>query len=258
MIDSHCHLNLSQFDTDLSVILVRMQEKGVRQAIVVGVDGKSSERALKLAAKYDNLFAACGFHPTEIQTKTWSQDLLLLERQVLSTDCVAVGEVGLDFSNEHNLSVDEQLNYLKNQIDVAKKLNKPVIFHLRRANDAFIEFAKSGHLPKKAVVHCFEGDHSFLKRILDFGLMVSLSGLITYPKNQFIREAAAFLPHDRAMIETDSPFLAPGNLRGTRNDPTGAIYVATELAKLWQTSLDHVDKITTINSMKFFNLPDII
>lgn len=257
MIDTHTHLQFDTFQADLGEVLKRMSEEGVSQAIVVGVDVQTSQRAVELASQYRTLFAAVGVHPGDVAGLNLDTMIASFEA-LISEKTVAIGEIGLDYKVFDNVEPNKRLQQavFDSQIALANRHHLPAILHSRQAETDLINFIQEHPLSRGGVVHCYTGDYATAKRALDCGLAISFTAMITYPKNEALCQVVAQMPHDRVMLETDCPFLPPEGLRGQRNEPARVVAVAQTVAALWGRDIEYVDSITTANAQKFFYLPN--
>ena len=251
LVDTHCHLDFSQFDADRDEIIKEANSRGVNRLINVGANLKSSIASCALAAKYEHIYAAVGVHPHDADSFT-NETFEEIARLAKNAKVAAIGEIGLDYFR--NLSAQEnQERVFKQLIGLAKSLNKPIIVHSRNADNFTLEILKS-LMPLKAVIHCFSGDDIFLQQCLDLGFYISFTCNIAYLKAESLRLTAKAVPLDRLMLETDSPYLPPEGKRGRRNDPANVKTVALKLAELKDIELSELEKITTENAFNFFKL----
>lgn len=253
MIDTHAHLNFEKFVDDVDEVVARMAVGGVSEAVVVGSDLNTSEKAVELAEKYNNLYAAVGIHPCHMDrvSDDWDTDL---EKMLLNGKVVAVGETGFDYINSAEYDPNKQRAVLERLIILANEYKKPVIFHARESTKELLDFIMQNKPESGGVLHCFCSEYGLASKAVEMGLMISFTGMITYPKNENIRAVAAKLPHDRVMIETDCPYLPPQSKRGQRCEPADVVEVAKVLAEVWDRGMDYVEKITDKNAKRFFKL----
>lgn len=251
LIDTHCHLDFPDFDTDRDSVIQRAQEAGLVAIINIGSSLAHSKKAVELAAQYDCVYATVGCHPHEAD-KVDAQTLPQLEKMAKAKKVVAVGETGLDcFKGYSSLDNQEKLFYAL--VRLAKEENLPLVVHCRQAQDDVLKILKN-NMPLQAVIHCFSGDENFLKSCLDLGFYVSFTCNITYKKAGNLRALAAALPLDKLMLETDAPFLSPEGLRGKRNEPAQVKLLAGEIAGLKHMDTEELARITTHNAKTFFGL----
>ncbi|HEX3319913.1 MAG TPA: TatD family hydrolase [Terriglobales bacterium] len=261
-IDSHAHLEGERYDNDRNEVITRAREAGIEVIVAIG-NGDGPENfdcGIKLAQKYNFIYATLGIHPHEAKLadeRAFSRMEQLLERPKV----IAVGEIGLDYFYDHSPR-DVQQRVFVRQMEIARKTKLPIIIHCRPSDgseDGWYDclsliqeqWAPSG---LGGILHCFTGNPDHAKRALDMGFMISFAGNITFPKAQQIRETAAIVPLDRMLIETDSPFLAPIPNRGKRNEPAFVKEVARQIGELRGMSTDDIGRQTTQNFYRFFSL----
>ncbi len=260
MLDAHAHLNFELFDADLDDVLARMKTVGVGQAIVVGTDIVSSEKALKLAEAHDELFVAVGLHPTDVPHKGDLTDLAAPYKSFAEhPKVVAIGEVGLDYYHIDHENTEAakkaQWRALEQFIDLANEADLPVIFHSRQADTDMVRFLREHPLNCGGVMHCFASERAVAKHVLDLGFYLSFTAMLTYPKNEELRDVVKYAPPERVLIETDCPFLPPQDKRGERNEPAYVVETAKVVAEQWGKTIDYVDQMTTKNTQRLFHLP---
>ncbi len=242
MIDTHCHLYYEQFTDDLDDVLARAKAGGVDRAITIAVDRTTGEQCLHLVNRYPGqVFCALGVHPSETSRVT-EEELDWIEAAVGDPAVVAVGEIGLDiYRGETNIKEQEKL--FERLLDLARRVDLPVVIHHRAAGLRTIEMIESAG-NRKGVFHCFSEDYDYARRVLDAGFLISFTGNITY-KNSTLPELAARIPIDRIMLETDAPFMSPVPFRGKRCEPAYAREIAAKLSEIHKLSLESVAKMTT-------------
>jgi len=251
-IDTHAHLDFPEYSSDLEAVIGRAAEAGIRFLIDVGTDPHKSARAVEIAEKYDGVFAAVGVHP-HYAGKMTEEDWHHLEALVSHRKVVAIGEIGLDYYRLASPK-DEQKALFLRLITLARNVPLPVIIHSRDAHEDTLAILKesAGHLV--GVMHCFSGDESLAREVLEMGFYISFAGNITFPKAEGLRRVARFVPIERLLLETDSPFLAPQVHRGKRNEPAWVIELAKALAEIKDLSLEDVARITTLNAYQLFGV----
>lgn len=263
MIDTHCHLNFKAFENDVDEVIKSAFEKGVKAIINVGAQIDSSQKAIELAEKHQNLYATVGIHPhhTDELKQNWE---FKLEELAKNAKVVALGECGLDyFSYQSNGIVDPKLQkelFIK-QIKIAFKLKLPLIVHNRRAGKDLLDILvnhKSLLLNPPGMFHCFSGNLELLKKALDLGFYIGFDGNITYKgiakgETTDLKDLVKDCPLDRLIVETDAPYLAPEPYRGQRNKPEYVIIVGRKIAEIKDISFEEVEEKTTENAKKIFN-----
>ncbi|MBL7197252.1 MAG: TatD family hydrolase [Candidatus Omnitrophica bacterium] len=277
LIDTHCHLDFSQFDSDREAVIKRTKDNKIKYLINVGSSIESSFKSKDLADKFDNIFFSIGLHPhyadefnkvdiisargARLPPACWtgrdgqgSAFSGKLEELINSKKLVAIGEVGLDYFKSRS-DRDKQKEVFLEFISLAKRLKLPLIIHCRDSQSDIYSILKDEFNDfRKIVFHCFSGPVDFLDKCLNLKAMFSFTANITYPKATKLKELAKRIPLDRIMIETDSPYLAPQKFRGQRNEPSYTHFVAQELASLRNISFQEIASITTQNAINFFNL----
>lgn len=253
MIDSHAHLEMLK---DLSAVLENARQAGVKQIVTIGIDLASSRKASILAKTYDNVFHSIGLHPHDAKKasapKFWDDFCQLVETR----PPVAIGECGLDYFR--NLSAaDEQRKAFARQIEIALKYNLPLVVHDREAHKETVKILRDNHASKVGgVLHCFSGDVDMALAVVDMGFYLGIPGVITYAKNQSLRDLVKKVPPERLLLETDCPFLSPEPMRGQKNQPAYMRHTAMALAKALERSLEETMELTSNNTRRLFGLPE--
>jgi len=252
LVDTHAHLNLiDSYKKDLEEVIQRAKEAGVSKIINVGIDLKTSIRALELAYQYQGLYATAGIHPHEVR-KVTEETYATLRALLQDQKMIAVGEIGLDYAKEYSPRAQQQEHFLR-QLALAKELKLPVVIHSRDASPDIMDLLKQ-ELPEKFVFHCYAGSVEEAREILDLGGYISITGIVTFPKAENIRRIVRFVPLNRLMVETDCPFLTPVPHRGKRNEPAFVKFVAEAVAQIKGISLEECARQTTENARLFFRL----
>lgn len=254
LIDSHCHLDADRFDDDRAAVLERARHAGVRRMVTVGCDEENSRRALGLASTHDDVWATVGVHPPEAASASERFDEVLA-KLAASDRCVAIGECGLDYYYDHSPR-ERQREVFARQIALARRVQKPLVIHVRDAWDECIELLHSeGARECGGVIHCFSGSLDDAKRSLELGFYLSIPGIVTFKSPGDLPEVVRTAPADRLLVETDSPYLAPMPYRGKRNEPAFVLEVARKVAELRGVELDDVVAQTGKNARALFSLP---
>ncbi len=252
IVDTHSHINVDKMADILPEILANLEDGTVGRVICPSFSFESSISSLGLASSNDRVFCALGVHPDNCQEYNTSVTEFL-RKNAAHPKVVAVGEIGLDYHTSR-LNRDTQFAVLDQQIEIAGEFDLPVIFHIRDAFDDFFEWLESNRQRfGRGVVHCFEGDAEVAQKVLDFGLMISITGLVTFKPRADIRRAVESVPLERLMVETDAPYLAPEPFRGRMNRPEYVEYVAKKIAEIKGMSLETVAEVTTANAYEFFD-----
>jgi len=241
-----------EFKDDIDEVIKRANAAGVDKMINVGCDLKSSSQTLEMLQKYDCLYSTLGMHPYEAAHVT--QELLDSWEKLIKENkkIVAIGECGLDYFKA-NVPKDIQKAAFRMQLELAKKVNLPVIVHNRDADNDCLEILKN-YPTLKIVFHCYGSTLKFARKLWELGIFTSFTGIVTYPKAQNIRDVAKEVPINLFMVETDCPYLAPQAYRGNRNESSYVTEVVREIAKVKNLSYKEIERISTENAMKFFSL----
>lgn len=253
--DSHCHLTDAKFDIDREAMLQRARAVGVSRFIVIGANGDfaHNEKAVALAREHADVFAVIGVHPHDAKniTDDMYARLRALARQ---PKVVGIGETGLDFYYDNSPREDQRMHF-RAFIRLARELALPLSMHVRNAYpEAAQTLREEWGTQVQGVMHCFTGSVEEAKMLLDLGLFLSLSGIVTFKSTQELREVARFAPLDRLLIETDCPLLAPVPYRGKRNEPAYVIQVGKTVAEARGIALAEVAEATRRNTERLFRL----
>ena len=252
LFDTHAHLDDERFDEDRELLIEKLKEENVSLVVNPGADMKTSRAAIKLAEKYDFIYAAVGIHPHDVKDIK-EEDLIELEQMAKHEKVVAIGEIGLDYYYD-NSPRELQREFFIKQIELANKVNLPIIIHSRDASIQTYEILKEYKKDIGCVLHCFSQSMEMAELYLKLGSHLSFAGPLTFKKSHKLKEVARNMPLDKIFIETDSPYLTPEPFRGRRNDPAKVKYVAEELSNLRAISVDKIAEITMENAIKFFNI----
>jgi TatD DNase family protein len=254
LIDSHAHLDLEPLNQDPEAVMERAVAAGLVAVITVGIDLEHAAESLRLAEHFQRVFASVGFHPHHAGEVS-DTDLSHMQALAAHTKIVGYGEIGLDFFRNWSPR-ESQVRVFADQLSIAKRLDKPVIIHLRDAYREGLEMLeKAAPFPAGGVIHCFSGDTHDAERALSLGFHISIPGTVTYKKNEKLREIVSKLPEDRLLLETDCPYLSPEPLRGKDNEPAYIVFTAKKVAEVRGTSLQEIAFKTTENAIRLFGLP---
>lgn len=248
LVDSHCHLDSEQFDTDRQQVIERALSAGVRLMLSIGAGAgpQDLEAAIRLAERFPCVWASVGVHPHDA-AKADDGVIARLEALLKHPRVVAVGEIGLDYYYDF-APRERQRALFRDQLALARRAAKPVIIHTREAwEDTFAILEASGLGPAGGIMHCFSGGPEHAQRALDLGFHISFSGIVTFPKAAAVHAAARMVPDARLLVETDAPYLAPVPHRGKRNEPAFTVLTAQRLAELRGASLESIAAVTTAN-----------
>jgi len=244
--DSHCHLTMS----DAQGALARAREQGVRGFVVPATNAQDAPAAVSMAAKNDDVWAAVGFHPHDAKH---CDDAAFAEIQRLAgaPRVVAIGEIGLDYHYMHSPR-ETQLEVFGRHVALAKENDLPVIVHNRESTEDMLDVLLRER--PRGILHSFTESEDVARTLIDAGYFISFSGIVTFRTAEALRACAKRLPHDRVLIETDTPYLAPVPYRGRDNEPAYVIKIAELLARLWDVSLERVAEQTTANFERAFGV----
>ena len=256
LFDTHAHLNSDTFADTVGEVVTRAQEVGIIGIGVIGIDVQTSRRACELAAEYPGyLHAVVGIQPNSA-AEAKPEDFALIEEMAGMPGVRGIGETGLDCYWD-DTPIDLQHDYFDRHLELARQTRLPVVIHMRESCELVIEQLsnQSGTLPQ-CVMHSFTGNVDEARRCLDLGLMISLAGMVTFKKNDALREVAKMIPDDRLLIETDSPYLSPEPMRGKRpNEPARVAHTLACLAQVRGVPREQLAEMTTENAKRFFQLP---
>jgi TatD DNase family protein len=234
LVDSHCHLDDSQFDPDREAAIERAFAGGVTKMLAIGTgEGPPDlEAGIRIANRHESIYASAGIHP-QYAPQYSGDHLAALCEVIRHPKCVAVGEIGLDYYWKP-FDKDQQTRLFIAQMEVAQQARKPVIIHTREAWDDTIALLSEHWAPTglPCILHCFTGGVEQVRQAIELDFYVSFAGVLTYPKATTVRDAAALVPSDRLLVETDAPYLAPVPHRGKRNEPAFVAHTASKLAEV--------------------------
>jgi len=252
LFDTHCHIDFEHFDDDRDDVFERMQEAGVTRIVAVAVELEQTPRLIKLVESRDGIWFSVGVHPNhEVDNEPTVDQLCELAQH---EKCVAIGESGMDFFRAHVDPVVQEERF-RTHIRAAHAVNKPVIVHMRDADETTLRILKEENIAGcGGIMHCFSSNWDSASQALDMGMSISFSGNVTFKRNDELRQVASKVPEESILIETDSPYLAPMPMRGKRNEPAFVKHVAQCVADTRQMSLDKLAEITTANALRRFQL----
>lgn len=257
--DSHCHLyelDPSEADAEaepLEVVLGRAREAGVTDILVPGTDPQTSQHALRLAS-HEGVWVGAAYHPTS--TKGWQPSWAEAVEELLGNDKVrAVGETGLDHHWDTSFNDDQERAFLAH-VDMSKRFEKALVIHTRNSLDVVLEILERVGAPDRTIFHCWSGEtEEQMKRSLALGAFVSFAGNVSFKNAPALREAAARVPEERLLVETDSPYLAPVPKRGKRNEPSFLPHVGEAVASARGVESEEIASLTNKNARTIFGLP---
>ncbi len=251
LFDSHCHLD--DLGEQLGGVLERAAADGVVGMATIGCDWKSSLAAAELAAKYENITCAVGFHPSDSHGLD-AKRFIELGELASRPEVRAVGEIGLDYHWDETPR-DIQQKWFIEQIHLAKDLHKPIVIHDREAHGDLFDIVRRENAGEfGGIMHCFSGSWELAKEALRMNFYISFAGPLTYKNARALPEVAAKCPLDRILVETDSPYLSPEPFRGKPNEPARVRYVAAKLAEIRGLDIEEVGEAVTANARRFYGL----
>jgi TatD DNase family protein len=251
LIDSHAHVDFPQFDRDRGAVIQRARDADVVAIVNIGTNLASSRASVSLAERYDFMYATVGIHPHDAETA--SQDTLE-ELRILASHpkVVAIGEIGLDYYRDYSPR-PAQRRAFRDQLALASALGLPVVVHSREAHDEVLATLQDWE--GTGVLHTYAGGPERLDDVMAMGFCIGISGPVTFPKAERLREVVQAVPVDRLLVETDCPYLTPAPHRGKRNEPAYVKHVAEAAAQVRGVSPDDIAGATTENTRRLFGLP---
>jgi len=251
-VDSHCHLDkldYQELHNGIQDVIAKAKAANVTELLSVGVTLDSFPNMLEMIEPYDNVYASCGVHPLDVDSEF---ALDTLNEYASHPRVVAVGETGLDYHYQPETAELQRLRF-EQQVDLAVKLNKPLIIHTRNAREDTLDILRNGQAQRcGGVIHCFTEDLAFAEAAMELGFYISISGIVTFRQATELKEVVKALPLERLLIETDSPYLAPVPHRGKQNQPAYVVEVAAYIAQLKGCSLHEVGQKTSENFRNLF------
>jgi TatD DNase family protein len=255
LIDTHAHLDFSDYSSDRDSVLARAFDAGVTHVVNIGIDLKTSKESIALARMYDNVFATVGLHPHDASREKDDASFSEFEALLKSPKVIAIGEIGLDYFRDISCRKDQEYVF-RRFLSLHKASSLPLILHARDSYDDLFRILKEelGDGPLRGVMHCFSGDQKALECALQFGLFISFTGPVTYKKNDDLRAIVKNVPDNLLLCETDAPYLSPQSKRGTRNEPAFMIETVDKIAELRGVRREDIARITTHNAQQLFGI----
>lgn len=252
LFDTHTHINVEQFKDEVPQIIQSAMDNGVTNMAVVGFDEETIIKSLQLSQQYDHIYSIVGWHPVEAGSYTTDIEKRLQNDWLTQPKVVALGEIGLDY---HWMTESPQVQekVFRRQIALSREMNLPIVIHTREALEDTYRILKSERF-SGGIMHSFSGSVEDMKRFLDLGMHISLSGVVTFKKSLDLQEVAKVVPSHKLLLETDAPYLSPVPKRGKRNEPAYVRYVAEFVAQLRGCTLEELAKQTTQNAKELFRL----
>lgn len=251
MIDTHSHINCIEAFT-IDEIITNAKNNGVEKIILPAAYPSDIDIVFDITNKYENVYGLLGVHPSEV--KDWNDSLIdKIKKYSENKKIVGIGEIGLDYYWDKSFN-DLQKEVFIKQIKLANELNLPISIHDREAHKDTYDILKEYNKNSQIIMHCFSGSVEFAKECVKEGWYIALGGVVTFKNAIKMKEVAKNIPIEKLLLETDAPYLTPVPYRGKTNQPAYVKYVAEEIAKLRDTSFDEIDKITTQNAERVFNI----
>ena len=256
--DSHSHLNDEKFDEDRDKVIKEIYESGTTNFVTAGYSVESSKKAIEIANNYDFIYATAGVSPNDIpqtEEELWKQLTEIKDLAKNNKKVLAIGEIGLDYYwNTDNKEIQKKA--FVEQIKIANELDLPIVIHTRDAVMDTIQILKENEVKNKGIFHCCPQNRELIKEGLKLGFYISFAGPITFKNSKNSDEMINLVPNDKILIETDSPYLAPVPVRGTRNIPSNVRFVAQKIASSKGLSLEEVEKMTVENTKRILKIRD--
>jgi len=253
LVDSHCHLNTKELLPDLDSVVARAMNAKVECFQTICTKLEEIPEILEIVDKYKNIYCSIGVHPHEVEKSEAITVDTLIKLSNSHPKIIGIGETGLDYYYERSQR-DIQQDAFRSHIHTSQATNKPLIVHSRSADDDTIEILRSemNNKPYKGLIHCFSSTKKLAEASLDMGLYISIAGIVTFKNADDLRDAVLYVPLDRLLIETDSPYLAPIPFRGQTNEPALVEHVARKIAEIKGVSFEEVARVTTENFYRLF------
>ncbi|MCC8372459.1 MAG: TatD family hydrolase [Rickettsia endosymbiont of Pseudomimeciton antennatum] len=248
LIDSHCHLNMLK--EDLSAIISRAENNNVKYMQTICTTIEELPDILEIAVKYGNIFASCGVHPNEVNEIVSCETIM---EYCNHPKIIGIGETGLDYYYQ-TFDKNKQIGSFQEHIKASQNTGLPIIVHTREAEEDTIDILSSEmqNVAFRGLIHCFTASKHLAKKMLDLGMYISIAGIVTFKNAAALQDIVRYIPLDRLLIETDSPYLAPVPMRGKQNEPAFVKYVAEKIAEIKETNLETVANATSRNFMSLF------
>lgn len=248
LIDTHAHLDFSDFDEDRKKVLERAQESGIERILNIGTDIGTSRKSIVLSQKWDIVYAAVGIHPHNADDVAPDKAVSILQDLAKADRVKAIGEIGLDYHYD-NSPRKEQKKIFRELLKMAGEIGLPPIIHSRDSTTDMMAILKDNASRETGgIMHCFAGDYEMAKQVMEMGFYIAVGGIITFNSAHKLRETISRIPLERLLIETDCPYLSPVPFRGKRNEPSYVLKVAEKVAEIKNIDLKKVAQQTTSNA----------
>lgn len=252
LFDTHSHYNDEKFEADREEIIEQTYNQGITKFICAGYNLKSSREAVDIATRYEFIYSICGISPNDLDDYN-EANLEEIKTLAQNKKNVAIGEIGLDYYwNKDNKELQKQV--FIDQINLANELNLPIVIHSRDAVQDTIDLLKQYPVRKKGIFHCAQLNKYLVEEAIKLGFYISFAGPVTFKNSKNAQEIVSLVPNDKILIETDSPYLAPEPVRGTRNDSRNVKYVAEKISAIKGLPVEQIAKITYENAKRIFEI----
>ena len=252
-IDTHCHLD--KLDSTPEEAIIEAKQAGVQRMVTVSVDEPSLDFVSSMVQQFPEVYGSVGFHPHDAAELTEDLEQKIRKLALEEKKLIAIGETGLDYHYMYS-SAEVQQQVFSKQLQLAVELNLPVIMHSREAETDTLNILQEIPVPPLGVAHSFTSSFEMAKTLIEMGWYIGINGIVTFKNAEDLREVVSWLPLDRLLLETDSPFLAPTPFRGKPNKPAHIPTIATFIAKLREISLEQLSEQTSANAQRLFNFSD--
>lgn len=254
LFDTHAHLDSPKFDSDRDDVISRAQAAGIDTIVNIGFNRETIPSTIALAEKYEFIYAAVGWHPTDAIDMNLEEDLAWIEKLCSHPKVVAIGEIGLDYYWDTSPK-EIQHTVFREQIRLARRLNKPIIIHNRDAHEDILRLLREEKASEVGgIMHCFSGSWETAQQCLDLNFYISFGGPVTYKNAKVPKEVLERVPLDRLLLETDAPYLTPHPHRGKRNESAYVRFVAEQAAQIKGVTLEEISKITSKNGRRCLSI----
>ena len=252
-IDTHCHLD--KLDSTPEEAIIEAKQAGVQRMVTVSVDEPSLDFVSSMVQQFPEVYGSVGFHPHDAAELTEDLEQKIRKLALEEKKLIAIGETGLDYHYMYS-SAEVQQQVFSKQLQLAVELNLPVIMHSREAEKDTLNILQEIPVPSLGVAHSFTSSFEMAKTLIEMGWYIGINGIVTFKNAEDLREVVSWLPLDRLLLETDSPFLAPTPFRGKPNKPAHIPAIATFIAELRGISLEQLSEQTSANAQRLFNFSD--
>ena len=255
IVDSHCHLDYPSLYNQLDDVIQRAERNNIKKLLTICTTLESFDKIKIIIKKYNLIYGTFGIHPHETEKHQKIDSKYIVNIKKNNSKVIGVGETGLDYYYNHSDKKIQKKSFIEH-IHSAKELNIPIIVHSRDAEHDTFEIIKTAkkNSKLKVLIHCFTGTKDFAKKLLDIGCYISISGIVTFKNSTELSDTASYIPLDRLLVETDSPYLAPSPLRGKANEPSFIVHTIAKLSKIKNVSSEIIEEKTTKNFKELFGI----